>query len=225
MFDARTKSPQRFRRLLSFVARASQPSCLRLLHFANTLHQTVKTSSALRRLKPPTTTASADFCGDIDAPLETPGSGDYVARASPQISQGKTRSFPPTHPPHIRRLAPNDIGLRVSLPSRPASRRLVCGSCSSDREFACCFLRIPSRPGHPCSSARSSCHQGLHRDLHPTSYFPGSLSLPSCERQSMTLRVMPDAQRKNPWKYRRFAFNDGRYRTRTCDIHFVRVAL
>jgi|688.fasta_scaffold181313_2 hypothetical protein len=171
VFDARTKSPQQFRCFLSFVARASQPTCLRLLHFANTLHQTVKTSSALRRLKPPTTTASADFCGDINAPLETSGLSDYVARASLQISQGKTRNFPPANPPHLRRLAPNDIGLRVSWPSRPASRRLVWGSCSSDREFACCFLQIPSHPGHPCSSARSSCHQGLRQDLHPTSYF------------------------------------------------------
>jgi hypothetical protein len=127
VFDARTKSPQQFRCFLSFVARASQPTCLRLLHFANTLHQTVKTSSALRRLKPPTTTASADFCGDINAPLETSGLSDYVARASLQISQGKTRNFPPANPPHLRRLAPNDIGLRVSWPSRPASRRLVCG--------------------------------------------------------------------------------------------------
>lgn len=42
VFDARTKYPQRFRRLLSFVARASQPSCLRLPHFANALHPTVK---------------------------------------------------------------------------------------------------------------------------------------------------------------------------------------
>jgi hypothetical protein len=173
VFDARTKYPQQFRCFLSFVARASQPSCLRLLHFANTLHPTVKTSSALRRLKPPTPTASADFCGDLDVPLET-----RSFAASPQISQGKTRNFLPTHPPHLRQLAPNDIGLRVSLPSRPASRRLVYGWCSSDREFACCFLQIPGRPGHPCSSARSSCHQGLHRDLHPTSYFLVRFRLP-----------------------------------------------
>lgn len=51
VFDARTKCPQQFRCLLSFVAQASQPSCLRLPHFANTLHQTVKTSSALCRSK------------------------------------------------------------------------------------------------------------------------------------------------------------------------------
>jgi hypothetical protein len=173
VFDARSKSPQRFRRLLSFVALASQPSCRRLLHFANTLHQTVKTSSALRRLKPPTTMASADFCGDIDAPLEATSFA-----ASPQISQGKTRNFPPIYPPHLRRLAPNDIGLRVSLPSGPASHRLVWGWCSSDREFACCFLQILGHPRHPCSSARSSCHQGLHRDLHPTSYFLARFRLP-----------------------------------------------
>ena len=47
-----------------------------------------------------------------------------------------------------------------------------CGSCSSDREFAFHFLQIPPRGGHPCGSARSSRHQGLHRNFHPASQFP-----------------------------------------------------
>ena len=50
--------------------------------------------------------ASADFGGGIIAPLEATS-----IKAAPQISQGKTRNFPPTYPPHIRRLSPNDIGL------------------------------------------------------------------------------------------------------------------
>lgn len=51
VFDAHTNYPRRFRRLLSFVAQASQPSLLRLPHFMNPLHQTDKTSSALGRSK------------------------------------------------------------------------------------------------------------------------------------------------------------------------------
>jgi len=33
---------------------------------------------------------------------------------------------------------------------------LVSGFCSSDQRFACSFLQIPSRDGHPCCSANSS---------------------------------------------------------------------
>jgi hypothetical protein len=146
---------------------------LRLPHFANNLHQTVKTSSVLRRLKPPTTMASTDFCDNMDSRLETPSFA-----ASSQISQGKTRNCPPKYPPHKRRLAPDDVGLRVLWPSRPASLRPVCGSCSSDREFAGCFLQIQGHPWHPYNSASSFCHQGLDRDSHPTSYFPVRFRLP-----------------------------------------------
>ena len=142
------------------------------------LRPAVKTSSALRRAKHSSTMASADFYSSITAPLGTASQKDVHPAAKLQISQGKTRNFPPTYPPHIRQLAPDDIGLRVSLPSRPASRRLVCDSCSSDQEFACSFLQILGRPRHPCCSARSSCHQGLHRDSHPTNYFLARFRLP-----------------------------------------------
>ena len=53
-----------------------------------------------------TTMASADFCHPIEPPCD-----DSSPRAGRQISQGKTRDFPPIHPPHIRRLAPDDFGL------------------------------------------------------------------------------------------------------------------
>lgn len=142
------------------------------------LRPAVKTSSALRRAKHSSTMASADFYSSITDPLGTASQKDIRPSAKLQISQGKTRNFPPTDPPHLRQLAPDDIGLRVSLPSRPASHRLVCDSCASDREFACSFLQILSHPRHPCCLARSSCHQGLHRDSHPTSYFLARFRLP-----------------------------------------------
>ena len=129
--------------------------------------------SALRYATHATTMASADFYRPIVTPCDV--TSPWAGR---QISQGKTRDFPPTYPPHLRQLGPDDIGLRVYWPSRPPSSRLVCDSCSSGQEFAFRFLQIPGRPGHPCGSARSSCHQGLHRDFHPTSHIPARFRLP-----------------------------------------------
>jgi hypothetical protein len=43
-----------------------------------------------------------------------------------------------------------DIGLLIQL------RRLIYGFCSSGQRFACGFLRIPSRDGHPCRPANDS---------------------------------------------------------------------
>ncbi len=187
--DARAGYPRRFRRLLSPVAQAFQPAAPRFVRTSNTLHQTVQTVRPFDAMVRPcdpwlflplrasvsieraancaTTMASADFCRPIVTPRDV--ASPWAGR---QISQGKTRDFPPTYPPHIRRLDPDDIGLQVYAPPRPSRRRLVCGSCSSGQEFAFRFLQIPRRHGHPCGSARSSCHQGLHRDFHPTSHIP-----------------------------------------------------
>ena len=66
------------------------------------------------------TMASADFCQNIIAPLEAISlSGSILEQAFQQISQGKTRDFPPTYPPHIRHRDPDVFGLRVYWPSRP----------------------------------------------------------------------------------------------------------
>lgn len=187
-FDAQRPYSRRCRRLPSGAARASRPSGLRLLRTSEYSASNGSNSSALRRggtalrspavsalsgqcldrsgRRPTTTMASADFCHDIAAPFDAAS-----PKAPRQISQGKTRDFPPTHPPHLRRLDPDDLRLRVDWPSRLSSRRLVCGSCTSGREFAFRFLRIPPRGGHPCGSARSSRHQSLRRDFHPASHF------------------------------------------------------
>lgn len=50
----------------------------------------------------------------------------------------------------------------------------------------------------PWCSARSSCHQGLQRDLHPPSHFPGRFRLPVVQRRSSALRAMPGAHKKIP---------------------------
>src|SRR2546427_8122763 len=43
-----------------------------------------------------------------------------------------------------------DIGLLIQL------ARLLCDFCSSGQRFACGFLQIPSRDGHPCRPANDS---------------------------------------------------------------------
>lgn len=171
--DARTAYPRRFRRLLWAVASASQPACLHLVQASNVPRRFGSNCSALRGGVHAATMASADFCRPLGSPCDEPS-----PKAGRQTSQGKTRDFPPTYPPHIRRSGPDDIGLRVYWPSCPPGRRLVCGSCSSGQEFAYHFLQIPPRGGHPCGSARSSCHQGLHRDFHPASQIPARFRSP-----------------------------------------------
>ena len=71
---------------------------------------------------------------------------------------------------------------------------LTCGSCASGQEFAFSFLQIPPRDGHPCCSARSSCHQGL-QGTYTLKSLPGQLSPHGCQRQSLALRAMPGARR------------------------------
>ena len=52
------------------------------------------------------------------------------------------------------------IGLYQTRACLPGCGCLVCDFCSSGRDFACGFLQIPPRDGHPCRSANGSHHQG-----------------------------------------------------------------
>ena len=80
-------------------------------------------------------------------------------------------------PPHIHRIVPDDVGLQVRELPCPPIRCLRCGSCASGQKFACSFLQIPPRDGHPCCSARSSRHQ-VSKGLSPSSHFPVGFRLP-----------------------------------------------
>ena len=44
------------------------------------------------------------------------------------------------------------IGLRFVKQTRPPCICLLCGFCSSDRDFAAGFFQIPPHDGHPCLS-------------------------------------------------------------------------
>ena len=63
------------------------------------------------------------------------------------------------------------MGLRLVLQPRPLCPAFVCSFCSSARDFACGFLQIPPRGGHPCRSANTSYYQACS-GLSPPSYCP-----------------------------------------------------
>ena len=82
------------------------------------------------------------------------------------------------YPPHLHRAVPDDRGLRTPTLPRPTARCLTCDSCASGQNVAFSFLQIPPHAGHPCCSARSSCHQGLQGTCPLTSHFPVGVRLP-----------------------------------------------
>src|ERR1700742_4735704 len=67
------------------------------------------------------------------------------------------------------------------------SCRLVCGFCSSRQRFACGFLQIPPRGGHPCRLANDSpCR--VRRGLSP----PSDCAMPGApKKERRTLRSSP----------------------------------
>lgn len=141
------------------------------------------------------TMASADPCRPIPTPRSA-GSTPDTTGADRQVSQGKTRDLRPTYPPHIRPDPPGDIGLRVSVPPRPGSGRLLCGSCSSGQDFAYSCLQTPSRDDAlavrltvPVTRAR----RGLPPPSRPSRHHSETTSA------VMALRAMPGASgRRGP---------------------------
>src|SRR5205823_969651 len=62
-----------------------------------------------------------------------------------------------------------DICLLIQL------ARLICDSCSSDQRFACSFLQIPPRDGHPCRPANDSpCRVRRRLSLPSECALPGA---------------------------------------------------
>ena len=105
------------------------------------------------------------------ARASSPPDSGTSSEAREQISQGKTRDGHSIHPPHIRPASPDDIGLRVFVPSRPPALRLVCGSYSSGRSFACGFL--PRTRHHVAVAVRLGVPViKVPRGLAPPRHFP-----------------------------------------------------
>src|SRR6266566_5062774 len=62
-----------------------------------------------------------------------------------------------------------DIGLLIQLAC------LICDFCSSDQRFACGFLQIPPRDGHPCRPANDSrCRVRRRLSLPSECALPGA---------------------------------------------------
>src|ERR1019366_7979447 len=72
---------------------------------------------------------------------------------------------------------PDDIGLRVSTPSRPPYGRLLYASCSSGRDFACSFLRTLPR-GRALAVRLEVPVIKVSKGLSPSSHFPVGFRLP-----------------------------------------------
>ncbi len=90
------------------------------------------------------------------------------------LDAGSTRQVdrPPkvmrvTFIPYTRRIYSHTLpdGYRAlkRIAFSPGCGCLICDSCSSGRDFACGFLQIPPRDGHPCRPAIGSHHQGPKR--------------------------------------------------------------
>ena len=131
--------------------------------------------------------ASADFCRSIMAPLDAISTQWQIDRP-PRVRRVTFPLIPAayTTTASVQVLGFEDIGLLTHC------GRLVCDSCSSGQCFACGFLQIPPRDGHPCRPAnRSPCR--ANRGLSPPSH-PATTTV--TETAPVTaLRAMPGAHR------------------------------
>ena len=110
--------------------------------------------------------ASADFCRSIMAPLDAISTQWQIDRP-PRVMRVTFPLIPAayTTTASVQVLGFEDIRLLTHCD------RLICDSCSSGQCFACGFLQIPPRDGHPCRPANCSpyrANRGLAPPSHPT---------------------------------------------------------
>ena len=96
------------------------------------------------------TMAAADFWWLFPSPHD-----DSSPEANHQTSPGITHSPSRLSLSDLRRDLRASTGLCIHWPAHPIASPLSAG-CSSEQRFACSFLRIPPRHGHPCCSANTS---------------------------------------------------------------------
>ena len=116
------------------------------------------------------TMPSADFCNFIPSPLN-----DSSQLAKLQTSPGNAPSPSRLCPPHLQPQLSvpvsdfEDNCLLIQLDC------LICDFCSSGQRFACGFLQIPPRDGHPCRPANDSpCRVRRRLSLPSKSALPGA---------------------------------------------------
>jgi hypothetical protein len=150
--------------------RASQPGLLHLLR-ASKLETPSRTSgsglrSGRKDLLCPRLT-SADPSRYLSIPVAPGRSADLPGYCAPTFTLMPATSTPR---PSVQVPGFEDI----CLLTRPG--RLICGFCSSGQRFACGFLQIPPRDGHPCRPANSSPCRAC-RGLAP----PSECALPGAQ--------------------------------------------
>ena len=113
---------------------------------------------------------SADFCNFITSPLN-----DSSLTAKLQTSLGNALSPSRLCPPH------STAKLSVQVSDFECKHLLIqldcliCDFCSSGQRFACGFLQIPPRDGHPCRPANDSpCRARRRLSLPSKSALPGA---------------------------------------------------
>src|SRR6056297_491965 len=135
----------------------------------------------------PATMASADFCRLIKTSLDVSSTGQ--TDRSPRVMRV-------TFLPYTRHIysptLPDDYWALKIFAFSPGYDCLVCDFCSSGRDFACGFLQIPPRDGHPCRPASGSRHQGPQRTFTSKSPFGHHNQMDG----ACAPRALPGAQRK-----------------------------
>jgi len=132
--------------------------------------------------------ASADFCYSIPAPLDA--SSTRQNNRSPRVRHATFTLIPAafTTVLSVQVSGFEDICLLTQYD------RLICDFCSSGQCFACGFLQIPPRGGHPCRPANRSPYRA-GRGLSPPS--SSNCHHSSWYSANQALRAMPGAQIKD----------------------------
>ena len=124
--------------------------------------------------------ASADFCCPIPTPRDV---GSQLQDSRPPRVMRVTFTLMPaasTSAVSVYVLGFEDSCLLTH------GDRLLCGFCSSGQRFACGFLQIPPRGGHPCRPANRSPYRadsGLSPPSHPATT--------TCTRTAPSRRYAP----------------------------------
>src|SRR6267154_2003701 len=90
-----------------------------------------------------------------------------------------------THKLSVQVLDFEDIRLLIQL------ARLICDFCSSSQRFACGFLQIPPRDGHPCRPANDSpCRVRRRLSLPSECALPGARTLKAGSSPPLNVRYL-----------------------------------
>src|SRR5882672_3732495 len=89
-----------------------------------------------------------------------------------------------THKLSVQVLDFEEIGLLIQL------ARLICDFCSSSQRFACGFLQIPPRDGHPCRPANDSpCRVRRRLSLPSDCALPGAPTKSPAKAGTLNARI------------------------------------